>query len=64
MTYYNAQNSFGENKQLVGPDPMADPQNWNLNNGLQNFAAAVEQDLNELKQMIVKLQRQIASMQR
>jgi hypothetical protein len=31
---------------------MADPQNWNLNNGLEQFATAVRADLLEVHQKL------------
>lgn len=43
---------FRENVTLVGSQPMSDPQNWNLNNGLEQFVVAVERDLAEMNRKL------------
>jgi len=45
MYYEGARKNFAENCQLVGQNPMADPQNWNLNNGLHQLATGIQHDL-------------------
>ena len=62
MANYNgARACFQENVNLIGPRPMADPQSWNLNNGLEQFAAAVQADLAEVHR---KLDWILAAIQR
>ena len=57
MSYQDAQKCFIENCNLIGPNPMTDPQNWNLNNGLEQFAAAVKQDLAEIDRKLTLILR-------
>ena len=59
--YSGARKCFQENVNLVGPQPMIDPQNWNLNNGLEQFAAAVQADILDVHQ---KLDAILAVLQR
>ena len=48
MSYQDAINNFTENVRLVGPDPMSDPQKWNLNHGLYELTQALQRDLEQL----------------
>ena len=50
--YTGARRCFQENVNLIGPRPMDDPQPWNLNNGLEQFATAVHQDFDALDQKL------------
>jgi len=52
MYYQGARKNFAENCQLVGPAPMADPQNWNLNNGLHQLATGIEHDLAQIQDLL------------
>jgi hypothetical protein len=52
MSYQSARKNFAENIQLIGPQPMDDPLNWNLNNGLINLTNAIQQDLAEMNQRL------------
>ena len=49
MSYDDARANFAENCNLVGPDPMADPQHWNLNHGLHELTSAIEADLQQIQ---------------
>ena len=55
MSYQGARKNFTENCQLIGPNPMTDPQNWNLNNGLHQLATAIEQDFAQTQQLLQKI---------
>ena len=53
---------FTENCNLIGPNPMKDPQNWNLNMGLNNLAKDTQNQFHELNQkldQVLHLLRQI-----
>jgi hypothetical protein len=53
--YEGARKNFTENCRLVGPNPMADPQNWNLNNGLIQLATAIEQDFDQTQHLLQQI---------
>ena len=69
MGYVGAKKCFVENCNLVGANPMSDPQTWNLNNGLEQLAAAIQSDLHsilnnqrELETHLQHLERRIANL--
>jgi len=55
-----AKKCFEENKALVGPDPMTDPQTWNLNNGLANLTDAIHADLAEIQRLLAQIARAVS----
>ena len=61
MSYQSAKNNFQENLNLIGPDPMRDPLNWNLNNGLINLTNSLKADVDgldrQLKEILTLLRR-------
>jgi hypothetical protein len=59
MNYQDARNCFIENCRLIGPDPMKDPLNWNLNNGLQQLAQALMNDLHAIQSSISGLEHKL-----
>lgn len=61
MSYYNARNNFAENVALVGPNPMSDPQNFNLNDGLFKLTQAIENDMSEIKQLLHSILNELRS---
>jgi len=60
MSYHMAKKCFEENKALVGPDPMTDPQTWNLNNGLANLTDAIHADLAEIQRLLAQIARAVS----
>jgi hypothetical protein len=59
MSYQSARNNFQENLNLIGPDPMADPQNWNLNHGLLMLANELDGDTVQIKNALSAIMREI-----
>jgi hypothetical protein len=57
MHYDGAKKCFVENRNLVGIQPMNDPQNWNLNNGLNQFVEAVQSDLAQVNYKLDRILR-------
>jgi len=56
-----ARQAFMENKDLIGSQPMDDPQMWNMNNALLNLTIALQSDLLRIQQTldtIVKVLRE------
>jgi hypothetical protein len=49
-----AKKCFAENRNLVG-EPMSDPQNYNLNEGLLSLVAELETRLNEIDRKLAAL---------
>ena len=52
MSYVTAKGNFAENVQLVGSNPMSDPQNWNLNHGLFELTKSVQSDVAQLNKKL------------
>jgi hypothetical protein len=63
MSYQNARNCFQENVNLIGTQPMNDPQNWNLNNGLEQFTQAVQAQLTSMQRSIDNLHNTVNQIQ-
>ena len=61
--YVGARNCFKENVNLVGR-PMSDPQTWNLNNGLEQFAHAVQKEMAALDHKLDQILHMLAELRR
>lgn len=57
-----ATNCFGENKSTV--DVRANPQQWNLLNGLQNLAEGTNEEIHQLHVKLDEILRQLSQLKR
>ena len=61
--YVGARKCFQENINLI-PRPMSDPQAWNLNNGLEEFAHAVQNDMTALEHKLDQILQILTALRR
>jgi hypothetical protein len=62
MSYQFARDNFQDNLNLIGPNSMTDPQNFNLNNGLMNLANALEGDTHQIKNALRAIMQEIENL--